>query len=90
VTCRLGDGKRVFFRQRLRGLFRAVRAERNTRLFLTETRVVAHAEEGKGNGKGNSKEKGIVRQTPGGVHICRVVACQLQREMYYADLDMEG
>jgi len=41
ATCRLGDGQRVIFRQRVRGSVRAVRAVRNTRVFQTETRVVA-------------------------------------------------
>jgi len=35
--------KRVILRQRVRGSVRAVRAVRNTRVFLTETRVVADA-----------------------------------------------
>jgi len=38
---RPGDGKRVILRQRVRGSVRAVRAVQNTRLFLTETRLVA-------------------------------------------------
>ena len=41
ATCRLGDGKRVILRQRVRGSVRAVRAVRNTRVFQTETGVVA-------------------------------------------------
>jgi hypothetical protein len=41
ATRRLGDGKRVLLRQRVRGSVRAVRAVRNTRVFQTETRVVA-------------------------------------------------
>ena len=41
ATCRLGDGQRVILRQRVRGSVRAVRAVRNTRVFLTEIRVVA-------------------------------------------------
>jgi hypothetical protein len=41
VTRDLGDGKRVILRQRVRGSVRAVRAARNTRVFQTETRVVA-------------------------------------------------
>jgi len=41
ATRRLGDGKRVILRQRVRGSVRAVRAVQNTRVFLTETRVVA-------------------------------------------------
>ena len=40
-TRRLGDGYRVILRQRVRGSVRAVRAVRNTRVFLTETRVTA-------------------------------------------------
>jgi len=47
-------------------------------------------EEGKGKGKGNVKGKGIVKQTPGGDDVPRVVAVQLQKETYEADLDMEG
>jgi len=35
------DGKCVILRLRVRGSVRAVRAVRNTRVFLTETRVVA-------------------------------------------------
>jgi len=45
---------------------------------------------GKGKGKGHGEEKGIVKQTPGGYHISRPVAFQLQKEMSEADLDMEG
>jgi len=45
---------------------------------------------GKGKGKGNGKGNGIVKQTPGGDDISRAVALQLQKEMYEADLDMEG
>jgi hypothetical protein len=41
ATCRLGDGWRLILRQRVRGSARAVRALRNTRVFQTETRVVA-------------------------------------------------
>jgi len=41
VTHRLGDGLRVILWQSVRGSVRAVRALRNTRVFLTETRVVA-------------------------------------------------
>jgi len=41
VTSRLGDGQRVILCQRVRGSVRAVRAVRNTGVFLTETRVVA-------------------------------------------------
>jgi hypothetical protein len=36
-----GDGSRLILCQRVRGSTRAVRAVRNTRVFLTETRVVA-------------------------------------------------
>jgi len=39
----LCNGKRVILRQRVRGSVRAVRAFQNTRVFLTETRVVADA-----------------------------------------------
>jgi hypothetical protein len=38
---RLGDRQHVILRQRVRGSVRAVRAVRNTRVFQTETRVVA-------------------------------------------------
>jgi len=41
ATRRLGDRQRVILRQRVRGSVRAVRAVRNTRVFQTETRVVA-------------------------------------------------
>jgi len=41
ATRRLDDGQCVILRQRVRGSVRAVRAVRNTRVFLTETRVVA-------------------------------------------------
>jgi hypothetical protein len=41
ATRHLGDGKRVILRQRVRGSVRAVRAVRNTRVFQTDTRVVA-------------------------------------------------
>jgi len=41
ATRRLCDGKRLFLHQRVRGSITAVRAVRNTRVFLTETRVVA-------------------------------------------------
>jgi len=41
ATRRLGNGKRVILLQRVPGSVRAVRAVRNTRVFLTETRVVA-------------------------------------------------
>ena len=40
-TRRLADGKRGILRQRARGSVRAVSALRNTRVFLTEARVVA-------------------------------------------------
>jgi len=41
TTRRLGDGQHLILHQRVRGSVRAVRAVRNTRVFLTETRVVA-------------------------------------------------
>jgi len=41
VTRRLGEGKRVNLCRRVWGSVRAVRAVRNTRVFRTETRVVA-------------------------------------------------
>jgi hypothetical protein len=41
ATRRLGDRQRVILRQRVRGSVRAVRAVWNTRVFQTETRVVA-------------------------------------------------
>jgi hypothetical protein len=41
ATGRLGHGSRLILRQRVRGSGRAVRAVRNTRVFQTETRVVA-------------------------------------------------
>jgi len=41
VTCRLGDGWRLICCQRVQGSVRAVRAVQNTRVFQTETRVVA-------------------------------------------------
>jgi hypothetical protein len=41
ATRRLGDGQRVILRQRVRGSVRAVRAVRNTRVFQTESGVVA-------------------------------------------------
>jgi len=41
MTCRQGDGKRVILCQRVRGFVRAVRAAPNTRMFQTETMVVA-------------------------------------------------
>jgi len=41
ANSRLGDRKRVILRQRLRGSVRAVRAVRNTRVFQTESSVVA-------------------------------------------------
>jgi len=43
VTRRLGDGQGVILRQGVRGSITAVRAVRNTLVFLTETRVVADA-----------------------------------------------
>jgi hypothetical protein len=43
ATHRLGDRQRVTLRQRVRDSVRAIRAVRNTRVFLTETRVVADA-----------------------------------------------
>jgi len=45
ATRRLGDGSRLILRQRVRGSARAVRAVRNTRVFQTETRVVADVAE---------------------------------------------
>ena len=44
ATRRLGDGKHVIVCQRVRGSVRAIRAIRNTRVFLMETRVVADAD----------------------------------------------
>jgi hypothetical protein len=41
ATRRLGDRSRLILRQRVRGSARAVRAVRNTRVFQTETSVVA-------------------------------------------------
>jgi len=41
MTRRLGDAQRVILRQRVRGSVRAVRAVRNTLVFLTEIRVLA-------------------------------------------------
>jgi hypothetical protein len=41
VTRHLGNGKCVILRQRVRCSVRAIRAVQNTRVFLTETRVVA-------------------------------------------------
>jgi len=41
ATRRLGDGSCLILRQRVRGSVRAVRAVRNTRVFQTETGVVA-------------------------------------------------
>jgi hypothetical protein len=41
VTRHLGDGKCAILRQRVRCSVRAVRAVRNTRVFQTESRVVA-------------------------------------------------
>jgi hypothetical protein len=43
ATRRMGDRQRVLLRQMVRGSVRAVRAVRNTRVFQTETRVVADA-----------------------------------------------
>jgi len=43
ATCSLGDGQRVILCQRVRRSTRAVRAVRNTPVFLTEIRVVADA-----------------------------------------------
>ena len=43
TTHRLGDGRHVTLCQGVRGSVRAVRAVRNTRVFLMETRVVADA-----------------------------------------------
>jgi hypothetical protein len=43
ATRRLGHGSHLILRQRVRGSARAVRAVRNTRVFQTETRVVADA-----------------------------------------------
>jgi hypothetical protein len=45
---------------------------------------------GKENGKGNSKTKGMIKNTPGGDDISPAVALQLQEEMYEADSDTEG
>jgi hypothetical protein len=44
ATCRLGNRKRVILRQWVRLSVRAVRAVRNTRVFQTETPVVADVE----------------------------------------------
>ena len=41
ATRRVGDGSRLIIRQRVRGSVSAVRAIRNTRVFLTETNFVA-------------------------------------------------
>ena len=41
ATRRLGEGSGLFLHQRVRGSVRAVRAVRNTRVFLTETKFVA-------------------------------------------------
>ena len=43
ATRRLGDGKCLILCHRVPGSVRAVRAVRNTRVFQTETRVVADA-----------------------------------------------
>jgi hypothetical protein len=45
VTRRRGDRQQVIVRQRVRGSDSAVRAVRNTRVFGTETRVVADAQQ---------------------------------------------
>jgi len=45
AACRLDDRQRVILRQRVRGSVRAVRAVRNTRVFQTETRVVADVQQ---------------------------------------------
>jgi hypothetical protein len=47
ATRRLGDRQRVILRQRVRGSIRAVRAVRNTRVFQTETWVVADVDASK-------------------------------------------
>ena len=44
ATCRLDVGQPVILRQWVRGSVRAIRAVRNTRVFLMETRVVADGE----------------------------------------------
>jgi hypothetical protein len=44
--------------------------------------------EGKGKGKGEGK--GSVKETPVGDDISCAVGLQLQKEMYKADLGMEG
>jgi len=44
ATRHLGDGKHIILRQRVQGSVRAVSAVRNTRVFLTEIRVVADVE----------------------------------------------
>jgi hypothetical protein len=44
----------------------------------------------KGEGKGNSKGKDIVKQTPEGDDSSRAVAVQLQKEMYEPDSDTVG
>jgi hypothetical protein len=41
MPCRLGDGKRVICCQEVPGSVRAIRVVWNTRVFQTETRVVA-------------------------------------------------
>ena len=43
VTRHLGDGKHVILRQIVRGSVRAVRAVRNTQVFMTESRVITDA-----------------------------------------------
>jgi len=45
ATRRLGDGQRVILRPRVRGSIRAVRGVVNTRVFQTETTVVAEEAE---------------------------------------------
>jgi hypothetical protein len=45
---------------------------------------------GQWKGKGNSTGKGIVKQTAGGNVISCAIALQQQKEMYEADLDVEG
>jgi len=47
-------------------------------------------EEAKGKGKGNSKGKGIVKQTPGGDDISRAISFKMRKEIYEADSDTEG
>jgi len=47
-------------------------------------------EKWKGKGKGNGKGNGIVKQTPGGEDMTRVVALQLHKDMYQEDSDTES